>query len=78
VKLLWEGAQGLANWGNSKWVAAAIAGIIGLIQLLATLGHPDSNLNWSDYPVAVLIAFVNTLVLWFGALGVGEAKDAVT
>ena len=78
VKLLWKGAEALGQWGHSTWVAAAIAGMLGLVQVLTSIGHPDSKLNLTDYPTATLIAFVNTCVLWLAALGIHDAKLAVS
>jgi hypothetical protein len=72
VKLLWEAAESLGHWAHSTWIPLAIAGIIGLVELVVSLGHSDSKLRWSDYPLALSIAFANTSVLWFAALGTHE------
>ena len=78
VKGAWEALQSLGDWGDSKVVALVLAALVGVVQLCLALGHPESKLNWSDYPLAIVIAFFNTLVLWSAVLGTGEARDAVT
>lgn len=65
-----------ANIGGSRfWVALGVAVVLGLIVTIVSIHNKDTSWQAGNKAIALVIALVNTFVLWVSLFGISSIPN---